>query len=209
MEALKYTSAFRKNLKIKCSKIYGSLSRMILIILYYWSQKCILILVWKHSLKTKTVLIWFQIFADSEKKFQEKIIGLRIVYNLHIWNDITVYTLTREFTINDYLYKYWIKFVKHLKISADVFQYQLTFSSYLYVKSPQKNWYLSIGMRKNSEFPNRLSQRAKHSKIDLLDFLSCHYQQYGYFKHASFPTLFSIYKYLLTMNEPGASVNVV
>ncbi len=114
------------------------------------------------------------------------------MYNLHMWNDITVYTLTREFTINDYLYKYWIKFAKHLEISTDALQYQLTFSFYLYAKSPHKNWYLSIGMCKNSKFLNRLhvSQRAKHSKIDLLDFLSCHYQQYGYFKHASFPTLF-------------------
>jgi hypothetical protein len=153
---------------------------------------------------------WF-FYTETQQKQIEHVYctGLRIVYNLHMWNDITVYTLKREFTINDYLYKYWIKFAKHLEISTDALQYQLTFSSYLYVKSPHKNWYLSMGMRKNSKFLNRLSQRAKHSKIDLLDFLSCHYQQYGYFKHASFPTLFFIYKYLLTMNEPGASVNVV
>ncbi len=52
------------------------------------------------------------------------------------------------------------------------------------------NWYLSMGMRRNSIFLNRLSRQAKHSKIDLLTFLSHHHQQYGYFKHASFPTLF-------------------
>ena len=64
-------------------------------------------------------------------------------------------------------------------------------------KTSQRNWYLSIGMRRNSKFLNRLSIRAKHSKIDLIEFLNNHYQQYGYFKHASFPIYSFIYKYLL------------
>ncbi len=92
--------------------------------------------------------------------------------------------------MNDYLYKYWIKFNKHLEISTEALQYQLTFSAYLAAKSPEKNWYLSMGMSKNSKFLNRLSLRARHTKIDLLEFLRNHSQQYGYFKHAPFPTYF-------------------
>jgi hypothetical protein len=60
---------------------------------------------------------------------------------------------------------------KHLEISAEALQYQLTFNSYLAAKSPEKNWYLSMGMLKNSKFLNRLSLRAQHTKIDLLEFL--------------------------------------
>ncbi len=97
--------------------------------------------------------------------------------------------------------KYWIKFNKHLEISAEALQYRLTFNSYLAAKLPEKNWYLSIDMRKNSKFLNRLSLRAQHTKIDLLEFLGNHSQQYGYYKHASFPTHFFIYKYLLMSHE--------
>ncbi|CAF1309698.1 unnamed protein product, partial [Adineta ricciae] len=49
-------------------------------------------------------------------------------------NDLTVYILIREFTLNDYLYKHWYKFNTH--------QYQLMFNEYLYVKVPQSVWYL-------------------------------------------------------------------
>jgi hypothetical protein len=123
--------------------------------------------------------------------------GLRLAYNSNLWDDLTVYTLTKEFTLNDYLYKYWYKFNKHLDNSAEAHQYQLSFNAYLTAKTPQKNWYLSMGMRKNSKFLNRLSIQAKHSKIDLIEFLNNHHQQYGYFKHASSPLHFFIYEYLL------------
>jgi hypothetical protein len=53
-----------------------------------------------------------------------------------MWDDLTVYALTKEYTINDYLYKYWKKFNNHLEVSAEAIQYQLTFSSYLYAKEP-------------------------------------------------------------------------
>jgi hypothetical protein len=127
--------------------------------------------------------------------------GPRITDNPNLWDDLTVYKLSKEYSLNDYLYNYWIKFNKHLEISAEVLQYQLTFNSYLAAKSPEKNLYLSMGMRKNSKVLNRLSLRVQHTKSDLLEFLGKHSHQYGYYKHAYFPTYFFIYKYLLMSHE--------
>ncbi len=140
--------------------------------------------------------IWLFSSWFFQTEIQQKLIehtyctGLRITYNLNIWDDLTVYTLSKEYSLNDYLYKYWIKFSKHLEISTEALQYQLTFNSYLAAKSPENNWYLSMVMRKNSKFLNRLSLRARHTKIDLLEFIGNHSQQYGYYKHASFLTYF-------------------
>jgi hypothetical protein len=49
---------------------------------------------------------------------------LHIAYNLYLWDDSTVYVLTKEYKLNDYLYKYWTQFNKHLDISAEAYQYQ-------------------------------------------------------------------------------------
>ena len=64
--------------------------------------------------------------------------GLWLVHNLYVWDDVTVYTLAREYTINDYLYKYWTKFSRHLETLHEANQYQLTFSAYLLAKAPKK-----------------------------------------------------------------------
>ncbi|CAF1186396.1 unnamed protein product [Adineta ricciae] len=111
---------------------------------------------------------WF-FFTEIQQKNIEHVYcsGLRIVYNLNQWDDLTVYILTREFTLNDYLYKYWYKFNLHLDKSPEAHQYQLTFNEYFYVKVPQRAWYLSMGLRKNTRFLVRLSKRAKHTKIDM------------------------------------------
>ncbi|CAF4604610.1 unnamed protein product [Rotaria socialis] len=141
---------------------------------------------------------WF-FYTENQQTLIEHVYctGLRITHNLKRWDDITVYTLTKEYTINDYLYRYWLKFNKHLVTSAEAHQYQLTFTAYLASKTPQRCWYLSMGMRKNSKLLNRLSERAQHSKIDMINFLSIHAQQYGYFKHSSFPIHTFVYKYLM------------
>jgi hypothetical protein len=86
--------------------------------------------------------------------------GLRLIYNLNMRDDLTVDILTKEFTLHNYLYKYWIKFSQQLEIFAEAHHYQLPFISYLTAKSPQKNWYLNMGLRTNNKFLNRLSQRA-------------------------------------------------
>jgi hypothetical protein len=141
---------------------------------------------------------WF-FYTEHQQNTIEHVFcsGLRLTHKLNFWNDLTVYTLAREYTINDYLYKYWLKFFKHLETSTEANQYQLTYTSYLASKNPQKSWYLSMGMRKNNKFLNRLSRNAQHSKIDIINFLATQSKQYGYFKHASLPLHNFIYKYLM------------
>ena len=85
----------------------------------------------------------------------------------------------------------------HTERSAEVHKYYLSFVSYLASKSPEKSGYSSIFMRKNSKFLNRSASRAKHSKIEVIDFLNEQYQQYGSYKYATSPMYFFIYKYLL------------
>ena len=142
---------------------------------------------------------WF-FYTEVQQRLIEHVYctGLRITYNLNNWDDLTVYTLAREFTINDYLYKYWLKFNMHIERSHESHLYQITFVAYLAAKSPQKEWYCSMGMRKNTRFLCRLSERAKHSRIDLLDFMSIHAEQYGYFKHSTTPISSFIYKFFLS-----------
>lgn len=140
---------------------------------------------------------WF-FFTEIQQRKIDHIYctGLRMTYNLREWDDLTVYALTKEYTLNDYLYKYWLKFLKHLENSHEASQYQRTFNAYLAARSLQKDWYKNMGLRKNNPFLNRLSLRAKHSKIDIIDFLNIHQRQYGYFKHSSFLLCEFIYKYL-------------
>lgn len=149
---------------------------------------------------------WF-FYTEHQQNLIEHVFctGLRLTHNLKYWDDITTYTLTKEYTIHDHLYKYWLKFFKHLESSAEANQYQNTYISYLISKNPQKSWYLSLGMRKNNKFLNRLAQKAHHSKIDIITFLVTQYEQYGYFKHASLPIHNFIYKYL--MQETAIDIN--
>ncbi|CAF3172769.1 unnamed protein product [Rotaria socialis] len=75
---------------------------------------------------------WF-FYTEHQQNTIEHVLcsGLRLTHKLNFWNDLTVYTLAREYTINDYLYKYWLKFFKHLETSTEANQYQLTYISYL------------------------------------------------------------------------------
>lgn len=79
----------------------------------------------------------------------------------------------------------------------EAYQYQLTFNAYLTAKDPSRSLNRDLGIRKNNKFINRLSVNAKHSKIDLFEFLNVHGPQYGYFKHSNLYTYQFIFKYLL------------
>lgn len=142
---------------------------------------------------------WFFFSEIQQSKIEHLYCsGLRITYNLKQWDDQTVYTLAKEYTLKDYLFKHWIKFNNHLDKSSEAYQYQITFNAYLLAKSPKKVWYRAMGLRKNNPFLKRLTCQAKHSKIDLMEFLRIHQKQYGYFKHSSFSLCEFIYKYFLS-----------
>lgn len=145
---------------------------------------------------------WF-FFTETQQRTIEHTYctGLKITYTMNLWDDITVYSLTREYTLNDYIFKYWVRFNRHLEIAPEALQYQLSFGAYLAAKSHDRYLYRSMCMRKNNKFFTRLSLRAHHSKIDVYDCLHIHYQQYVYYRNASFPIHFFIYKYLLTIED--------
>ncbi|CAF1399173.1 unnamed protein product [Didymodactylos carnosus] len=77
--------------------------------------------------------------------------GLRMVYSLWEWDDVTTLILSRELTLRDYLLKYWLRFNKHLNESAEATSYQQTFSSYLSAKSPDRMCLNFIGLSFNLE----------------------------------------------------------
>jgi len=141
---------------------------------------------------------WF-FYTDIQQQYIEHVYcsGLSIIYNLHQWNDITVYILSEEFALRDYLYKYWQNFNAHLDQANEATQFQQTFTAYITVKSPDKSWYRPMGIRINDKFLKRLNKRAKHTKMDLADFFSIQKEQYGYFKRSvSFIHMFA-YKYYI------------
>ncbi len=122
--------------------------------------------------------------------------GLRIVYNLWGWDDYMVYVLTKEKTLIDYLYDYWIKLKKHLGTSQEALDYQQTWEAFLIATSPNREYYKSMGFRKNSVFPNRLAARAHHLNLDLFTLFSIHENQYAIFRKSSSVLERFVYKYL-------------
>ncbi|CAM4834808.1 unnamed protein product, partial [Rotaria magnacalcarata] len=139
---------------------------------------------------------WF-FYTENQQQYIEHVYvsGLRIIYNLHKWDDVTVYIVSKELTLRDYLYDYWQKFNAHLDQAHEATHFQQTFTAYIISKSPDKDWYLPMGLRKNNKFLKRLSERAKHAKIDLAGFFSIQKEQYGFFKRSFTLTHMFAYKY--------------
>jgi hypothetical protein len=119
-------------------------------------------------------LIWlmFTWFYYTEKQ-QAKIehvytSGLRLVYSLWVWDDYTTLILSRDYSLRDYVFRYWKKFIKHLDESPEALVFEQTSTAFLIATAPTKEYYKSIGFRKNSKFANRFSLKAKHIKLDVL-----------------------------------------
>jgi hypothetical protein len=129
---------------------------------------------------------WFYYTEKQRAKIEHVYIsGLRLVYGLSGWDDYTTLILSRDFTLRDYLFKYWKKFMKHLDESSEALVFQQTWTAFLIATSPSKNYYKSMGFRKNSKFPNRLSAKAQHIKLDVITFFNNHTKQYGIFKKST------------------------
>ncbi|CAF3901329.1 unnamed protein product [Rotaria sp. Silwood1] len=111
-------------------------------------------------------MTWFY-FTEIQQNEIEHLYasGLRIVYNLWGWEDYTVFVLTREKSLMDYLYKYWEKMIKHLHTATEALDYQQSWEAYIIATSTNRNYYKSMGFRKNSFFLNRLAARAHHGCI--------------------------------------------
>ncbi|CAF4978347.1 unnamed protein product, partial [Rotaria sp. Silwood1] len=64
--------------------------------------------------------------------------GLRAVYSLWGWDDLTTLTLARDKTLADYVYTYWKKLKNHLDDSIEATAFNETFESYMIITSPDR-----------------------------------------------------------------------
>jgi len=142
-------------------------------------------------------ITWFY-FSEKQQNEIEHLYasGLLIVYGLWGWDDYTVFVLSREKTLMDYLYTYWLKLKKHLDTAHEALEYRQTWEAYLIATAPNHSHYKSMGFRKNSIFPNRLAERAHHVNLDLFTFFNIHEKQHLIFKRSSSVIERFIFKYL-------------
>jgi hypothetical protein len=118
-----------------------------------------------------------------------------LVYSLWGYDDISTLALSRELSLRDYLYKYWLRFQKHLDTAPEADSFRQTLTAYFIAKSPFKTYYRSMNLRKNSLFANRLAERANHIYINVISFIDVHKDQYGFFKKSSSILEFFVLKY--------------
>jgi hypothetical protein len=142
---------------------------------------------------------WF-FFTEKQRERVEHVFcsGIRIVYNLHQWDDLTTSVLAQELTLRDYLFTYWRRFVLHLLSADEALAFQQSWNTYLIITSPDPRLFGVVGLRQNSAFFNRLRLQAKSCLIDWLEFDETHCKQYGYFKNSTVLLADFIYKYFLT-----------
>ncbi|CAF3364924.1 unnamed protein product [Rotaria socialis] len=130
--------------------------------------------------------IWFFLTEkQKEKTYSLYCSGIRLVYGLKGWDDISTMIISQEKSLYDFIFRYWYKFSYHLETANEATQYQHTWTAYLAAKPPDKIWYRSMGLRKNNFFLNRPSARAQHSKNDWISFRDNHKKQHEYFKNST------------------------
>ena len=111
------------------------------------------------------------------------------------YDDLATLALSRELSMHDYLFKYWIRFQNHLDTTPEADTYRQTLTTYFLAKSPFKTYYNSMNFRKSSRFHKRLAERAKHIYLDVISFIDIHREQYGFFKKSSLALEYFVLKY--------------
>ena len=81
--------------------------------------------------------------------------GIRVINNLWGWNEHVTLDISQEKSFLDHLYVYWQKFTKQLIESPEGNKHRETSEACLISKSPEENFYKSIGVRKTNFFINR------------------------------------------------------
>ncbi|CAF3057532.1 unnamed protein product [Rotaria socialis] len=119
-------------------------------------------------------MTWFYFTKIKQNEIKYLYVSeLRIVYNFSGREYYTVLVLTREKPLMDYLYKYWVKMIKHLRPTSEALDYQQSWEAYVIATSTNRIYYKSMGFRKNSIFPNRLVA---------ITFFCIHEKQYEFLK---------------------------
>jgi len=109
--------------------------------------------------------------------------------------------LSKEKSIYDYIFSYWSRLIFHLERAADALSFQQSWQAYNIVTSRDKTWLRSMGFRKNSKFPLRLAERARHTLVEWNSFKEIHKEQFKFYKKDSTYLNMFIYKYILSTPE--------
>ena len=136
--------------------------------------------------------------ADIEHTYNS---GIRLVYSLWWYEDLTTLALSQEYSLRDYLYRYWTKLYTHLEISPEAVAYQQTWSTFTIATDFGKTYYKSIGLRKTSKFANRLAERAHHGKPEIINFINMHSVQFGFLKTSAEVLKIVVRKYCPTLEK--------
>lgn len=96
--------------------------------------------------------------------------GIRVVYSLWGYEDFTTLALSSELSLRDYVYRYWIRFQKHLDEAPEALLYRQTWNAFLIATPPNKKYYKNCGFRRNRIFANRLHEQVQHSYLDFLSY---------------------------------------
>lgn len=142
---------------------------------------------------------WFY-YTEKQKQEIEHLYcaGIRIVYNLGRWNDHVTLVLAQDKSLLDYLFDYWKKFIKHLNESPEGNEYREIWEAYMIINSTDKNFYKSMGLRRNNFFMNRLVQKAQYTNLDIFSFFNTHECQKDYFKTTHSDAICFVQKYIVT-----------
>ena len=145
---------------------------------------------------------WF-FYTETQQRQIEHVYcsGIKQVYSLQNWDDETVLILSREQSLLDHLYSYWIRFSIHLELSTDALCFQQTWQAYKIIISPDKSWFRCMGFNKRSFFPNRLRKRVQHTLAEWHAFKNIHQIQRNYYRTSTTLINRFIYKYFLCANE--------
>ena len=129
---------------------------------------------------------WYY-FTEHQKQKTEQVYGsgLRLIYNLWGYEDFTTLCLSREYSIRDQIYRYWIRFQKHLEKADEAESYRQIWTAFLIATDPATSYYKSMGLRKNNKFANKFYERVQHTYLDFLQSTNAHKSQLYYFKKTS------------------------
>jgi Reverse transcriptase (RNA-dependent DNA polymerase) len=84
---------------------------------------------------------WFYFTEKQREKIEHVFMtGIRLVYSLWGYEDFTTLALSREFSLRDYLYRYWLSFQKHLEEASEAIFYRQTWNAFLIATSPNKDY---------------------------------------------------------------------
>ena len=141
---------------------------------------------------------WFY-FTENQRRMIEHVFcsGLRILYALARWDDLSTLIISREKSLRDYVYTYWYRFASHLEKTPDALEYQQSWQAFRTIKSNNKEWYKTMGFRKNRRFARRLTERAQHSLHDWKEFSNTHKDQFLFFKQNILYLNWFVYKFFL------------